>query len=77
MSVRISPFLYHLISRNRLHVQAITNLFKRNSVFVSTVAVTAFGFSIVFEKATTAFWDNHNRGKQWKDIRHKYVEAEE
>ncbi|AFR99064.1 ubiquinol-cytochrome c reductase subunit 9 [Cryptococcus neoformans] len=49
--------------------------FRRNSVFVATTFITAFTFSMGFDLATTAFWDSHNRGKQWKDIRHKYLEA--
>ncbi|KAL1410374.1 Cytochrome b-c1 complex subunit 9, mitochondrial [Vanrija albida] len=52
-------------------------LFRRNSVFVPTIFLAAFGFSIGFDLATSAFWDKHNAGKQWKDIRHKYVEAAE
>ncbi|THG93215.1 hypothetical protein EW145_g8436 [Phellinidium pouzarii] len=51
--------------------------FKRNSVYVSTIFAGAFGFGIGFDLATTAFWDRWNQGKQWKDIRSKYVEQEE
>ncbi|WVQ73719.1 hypothetical protein IAR50_003299 [Cryptococcus sp. DSM 104548] len=49
--------------------------FRRNSVFVASTFVAAFTFSIGFDLATTAYWDNHNRGKQWHDIRHKYIQA--
>ncbi|KAL0949552.1 hypothetical protein HGRIS_009600 [Hohenbuehelia grisea] len=49
---------------------------KRNSVFVSTIFVGAFAFGIGFDMGVTAFYDRWNQGKQWKDIRHKYVEAE-
>ncbi|KAG8719552.1 hypothetical protein FRC08_002550 [Ceratobasidium sp. 394] len=49
---------------------------RRNSVYVSTIFASAFAFSIGFDLATTAFWDNRNKGKQWKDIRSKYVEQE-
>ncbi|WVQ83614.1 hypothetical protein IAT38_005755 [Cryptococcus sp. DSM 104549] len=49
--------------------------FKRNSTYVATIFLGAFTFSIGYDLATTAFWDNHNRGKQWADIRHKYVTA--
>ncbi|KDQ17466.1 hypothetical protein BOTBODRAFT_53074 [Botryobasidium botryosum FD-172 SS1] len=47
---------------------------RRNSVFVSSIFASAFAFSIGFDVATTSFWDSWNKGKQWKDIRHKYVE---
>ncbi|KAG8929958.1 hypothetical protein FRC03_001262 [Tulasnella sp. 419] len=52
-------------------------VFKRNSVFVPTVFLAAFGFGISFDLATTAVWDWNNKGKQWKDIRHKYIEADD
>ncbi|OSC98724.1 ubiquinol-cytochrome C reductase UQCRX/QCR9-like protein [Trametes coccinea BRFM310] len=47
---------------------------KRNSVFVPTIFVGAFAFSIGFDVGITKFWDTWNKGKQWKDIRDKYVE---
>lgn len=49
-------------------------IFRRNTVFLTTVFVGAFGFEIAFDKTITKLWDAHNRGRQWKDIRHKYVE---
>ncbi|KID77291.1 E3 ubiquitin-protein ligase ubr11, partial [Metarhizium brunneum ARSEF 3297] len=27
-----------------------------------------------FNNGVNKWWDNHNRGRQWKDIRSKYVE---
>ncbi|OBZ76270.1 Cytochrome b-c1 complex subunit 9 [Grifola frondosa] len=47
---------------------------KRNSVFVPTIFAGAFAFGVGFDVAITAFWDNWNKGKQWKDIREKYVQ---
>ncbi|KAJ7228896.1 cytochrome b-c1 complex subunit 9 [Mycena pura] len=52
-------------------------VFRRNSVFVTTVFAGAFAFGIGFDTAVTTFYDRWNRGKQWKDIRHKYAESEE
>ncbi|KAF9449885.1 putative QCR9-ubiquinol--cytochrome-c reductase subunit 9 [Macrolepiota fuliginosa MF-IS2] len=53
-------------------------LFKRNSVFVGTIFAGAFLFGVGFDTATTTFWERWNKGKLWKDIRHKYVtDAEE
>ncbi|KAL5530596.1 QCR9 [Sanghuangporus sanghuang] len=55
-------------------------LFKRNSVFVSSVFVGAFAFSIGFDVGINAFWDRWNQGdiqKQWKDVKHIYVKNEE
>ncbi|KAN0064888.1 Cytochrome b-c1 complex subunit 9, mitochondrial [Thecaphora frezii] len=48
-------------------------VFKRNSVFVGTVFFGAFAFGIGYDVATQKWWDAHNHGKQWKDIRHKYL----
>ncbi|KAI0751480.1 ubiquinol-cytochrome C reductase UQCRX/QCR9-like protein [Daedaleopsis nitida] len=49
-------------------------LVKRNSVFVPTIFAGAFAFSIGFDLGVTKFWDTRNKGKQWHDIRQKYVE---
>ncbi|TDL29258.1 ubiquinol-cytochrome C reductase [Rickenella mellea] len=48
-------------------------VFKRNSVFVSTVFAGAFAFGVGFDIGITKFWDTWNKGKQWKDIRDKYA----
>ncbi|CAD6586144.1 MAG: hypothetical protein CYPHOPRED_003428 [Cyphobasidiales sp. Tagirdzhanova-0007] len=50
------------------------NLFKRNSVYVSTIFVGAFAFGIGFDTAMTKVWEYRNQGKLWKDIRGKYIE---
>jgi len=42
-------------------------------VFVSTIFVGAFAFGVGFDVGITAFWDRWNKGKQWKDIRDRYV----
>ncbi|KAI0269196.1 ubiquinol-cytochrome C reductase UQCRX/QCR9-like protein, partial [Gloeopeniophorella convolvens] len=49
-------------------------LVKRNSVYVTSIFVGAFAFGVGFDIGVTKFWDSWNRGKQWKDIRAKYVE---
>ncbi|KAL1676483.1 ubiquinol-cytochrome C reductase [Schizophyllum commune] len=50
--------------------------FKRNSVFASTVFAGAFFFGVGFDSLVQSTYDKWNAGKQWKDIRHKYVEEE-
>ncbi|KAF9490555.1 ubiquinol-cytochrome C reductase [Pleurotus eryngii] len=50
--------------------------FRRNSVYVSTIFAGAFAFGIGFDVAVTSFYDRWNAGKQWQDIRYKYVEEE-
>nr|CDI56676.1 probable QCR9-ubiquinol--cytochrome-c reductase subunit 9 [Melanopsichium pennsylvanicum 4] len=44
---------------------------------VGSIFFGAFAFGIGFDLATTAWWDAHNKGKQWKDIRGKYLEDSE
>ncbi|KAF8303104.1 ubiquinol-cytochrome C reductase UQCRX/QCR9-like protein [Clavulina sp. PMI_390] len=48
---------------------------KRNSVYVASIFAGAFTFGIGFDVGVTSFWDSWNKGKQWKDIRDKYIEA--
>ncbi|KAF8470201.1 cytochrome b-c1 complex subunit 9 [Kalaharituber pfeilii] len=58
--------------------QTIYNTFiRRNYVFVGTIFASAFLFEIGFDRATDKLWDNMNKGRQWKDIRHRYVQDEE
>ncbi|CAO3650528.1 unnamed protein product [Cunninghamella blakesleeana] len=47
-------------------------IFKRNSVFVTSVFVSAIAFEVVYDSASDKIWDNLNKGKQWKDIKDKY-----
>jgi len=52
-------------------------LFRRNSVYVSSIFIGAFGFTMAFDSGLNAFYDRWNKGKQWKDIRDKYAPSEE
>ncbi|GAB1526004.1 ubiquinol-cytochrome C reductase UQCRX/QCR9-like protein [Rhizoctonia solani] len=49
---------------------------RRNSVFATTIFASAFAFSIGFDQAINAYWENRNKGKLWKDIRSRYVEQD-
>ncbi|KAK9383958.1 ubiquinol-cytochrome C reductase [Kockiozyma suomiensis] len=51
--------------------------FRRNSIFVGTVLFGAFAFEIGFDSTIDKFWDARNSGKQWKDIKYKYVEKDD
>lgn len=46
----------------RLQQQIYNLLFRRNSVFVPTIFIGAFAFSIGFDQITSEFWDRHNKG---------------
>lgn len=51
------------------------SIFRRNSVFVGAIFFTAFFADMGFNKAVDSYFDSVNAGKQWKDIKHKYVQA--
>lgn len=45
---------------------------------LGAVFAGGFAFEIIYNQGMNKLWDNINRGRQWKDIRSKYVgEAEE
>lgn len=44
-------------------------IFKRNSVYVATVLASAFAFQGFFDVGVTRWYENHNKGKLWKDIK--------
>ncbi|KAL2217632.1 cytochrome b-c1 complex subunit 9 [Thermoascus aurantiacus ATCC 26904] len=48
--------------------------FRKNAAFLATVFTGAFFFEIAFDNITNQIWDNMNKGRQWKDIRHKYIQ---
>ncbi|CAG8956764.1 hypothetical protein HYFRA_00011153 [Hymenoscyphus fraxineus] len=50
-------------------------LFRRNFVFLGVVFGGAFAFEMGFDNTMDSIWDKFNKGRQWKDIRSKYVEA--
>jgi len=61
---------------------ALSNLFynsivKRNSVFVSAIFAGAFVFGVGFDVGVQSFWDNWNKGRQWKDIRANYIQDDD
>ncbi|ODV78411.1 ubiquinol-cytochrome C reductase, partial [Suhomyces tanzawaensis NRRL Y-17324] len=48
---------------------------KRNSVYVATIFGGAFAFQGFFDYAVTSWYENHNKGKLWKDVKLKFVEG--
>ncbi|KAL1884287.1 hypothetical protein VTK73DRAFT_3271 [Phialemonium thermophilum] len=51
--------------------------FRRNWAMLGTVFVSAFAFQLGYDSTMNKIWDNINRGRQWKDIRSKYVQGGE
>ncbi|KAI0512465.1 cytochrome b-c1 complex subunit 9 [Xylaria bambusicola] len=51
-------------------------LFRRNYQMLGVVFAGAFVFEMAYDTGMNKIWDNMNRGRQWKDIRHRYVDEE-
>ncbi|KAI0068975.1 hypothetical protein BV25DRAFT_1986524 [Artomyces pyxidatus] len=54
----------------------LINFLSSTGIYVTTIFAGAFTFGIGFDAGVTKFWDTWNKGKQWKDIRGKYVESD-
>ncbi|KAK3354966.1 ubiquinol-cytochrome C reductase [Neurospora tetraspora] len=52
-------------------------IFRNNTAFIGAVFVGAFAFELAYDNGMDKVWDKINKGRQWKDIRHKYVQDEE
>ncbi|KAH9909356.1 ubiquinol-cytochrome C reductase [Xylariomycetidae sp. FL2044] len=50
--------------------------FRRNYQMLGIVFTSAFAFEMLFDSSMNKLWDRVNRGRQWKDIRSRYVEEE-
>ncbi|KZL76026.1 ubiquinol-cytochrome C reductase [Colletotrichum tofieldiae] len=71
-----TPNDHRLADRNEAPLPLYeTALFKNNFSMLGFVFATGFAFELGFNGAMNKYWDHLNRGRQWKDIRHKYVEA--
>ncbi|XP_060699668.1 cytochrome b-c1 complex subunit 9 [Hemiscyllium ocellatum] len=57
--------------------QIYNTMFKRTSVFAFTIVVGAVFFERVFDQAGDALFEQLNRGKLWKHIKHNYEKREE
>ncbi|KAI0879466.1 cytochrome b-c1 complex subunit 9 [Hypoxylon argillaceum] len=51
-------------------------LFRRNYQMLGAVFVSAFAFEMAYDSGMNRVWDSINKGRQWKDIRSRYVEEE-
>ncbi|KAH6604734.1 hypothetical protein Trco_006441 [Trichoderma cornu-damae] len=54
-----------------------STLFRKNYTMLAAVFGAGFAWEIGFNSTMNKIWDNHNHGRQWKDIRHKYIEGGE
>ncbi|KAK4204050.1 cytochrome b-c1 complex subunit 9 [Triangularia verruculosa] len=59
-------------------MSAIYNaIFRNNYTMLGAVFAGAFAFNMGYDTTMNKVWDHLNRGRQWKDIRHKYAESED
>jgi len=50
---------------------------KKTSTMVFAVCVSALVFERAFDAGADYIWETNNKGKLWKDIKHKYEVEEE
>ncbi|RAO68044.1 uncharacterized protein BHQ10_004056 [Talaromyces amestolkiae] len=60
-----------------IYQQVTPTLFQRNAVYLTSIFAGAFAFEVAFDTASNKIWDTMNRGRQWKDIRHQYIQKAE
>ncbi|PHH63818.1 hypothetical protein CDD81_5475 [Ophiocordyceps australis] len=53
--------------------QVYSIFFKYNYSMLAATFAAGFAFEIGFNSSMNKLWDNYNRGRQWKDIRSRYV----
>ncbi|KAJ5125993.1 UQCRX like ubiquinol-cytochrome C reductase family protein [Penicillium atrosanguineum] len=54
-----------------------TTLFRRNAVYLTAIFAGAFAFELSFDTGSNKIWDSWNAGRQWKDIKPRYLVAAE
>ncbi|KAF2876771.1 ubiquinol-cytochrome C reductase [Massariosphaeria phaeospora] len=47
---------------------------RSNTSMLATVFVSAFGLQLAFETGSDRLWNRLNKGRQWKDIKARYLE---
>ncbi|KAK6006861.1 hypothetical protein QM012_005869 [Aureobasidium pullulans] len=59
-------------------LQSVYNtIFRKNYVFLSVVFTSAFAMEIAFDNASNSVWNSINKGRQWKDLKQKYMENDD
>ncbi|KAF2012385.1 ubiquinol-cytochrome C reductase [Aaosphaeria arxii CBS 175.79] len=47
---------------------------RRNTTMLGTVFFSAFALQLAFDTGSDKIWDSVNKGRQWKDIKQRYME---
>ncbi|KAJ5093244.1 UQCRX/QCR9 like ubiquinol-cytochrome C reductase family protein [Penicillium angulare] len=53
------------------------SLFRKNAVYLTAIFASAFAFELSFDTASNKVWDSWNAGRQWKDIKPRYLVKDE
>ncbi|KAJ1973300.1 qcr9 subunit 9 of the ubiquinol cytochrome-c reductase complex [Dimargaris verticillata] len=61
-------------SLNRFNRVVYNTIFKRNSVFVTTVLFSAFAFQLSFDRVVDGWYHQRNKGKHFEDIIGKFAQ---
>ncbi|XP_051960089.1 uncharacterized protein LOC127627658 isoform X2 [Xyrauchen texanus] len=79
IDIRMSrPFFRKTPSTSMALAKSVYNLlFRRTSTFAISIMVGAVFFERMFDQGGDAIFENINRGKLWKHIKHNYEEKEE
>ncbi|CAG7916194.1 unnamed protein product [Penicillium olsonii] len=56
---------------------AFRTFIRKNTVLLTTAFAGAFAFELAFDIGSNKIWDSWNQGRQWKDIKHRYMVKEE
>ncbi|KAJ9614182.1 qcr9 subunit 9 of the ubiquinol cytochrome-c reductase complex [Cladophialophora chaetospira] len=62
---------------SRISNGLFNGLVRKNATYLTVIFLGAFAFELGFEGATNSLWDGWNRGRQWKDIKHRYMHENE
>ncbi|KAJ6171344.1 hypothetical protein N7470_000411 [Penicillium chermesinum] len=54
-----------------------STIIRKNAIFMTSIFAGAFAFEIAFDTTSNKIWDHWNAGRQWKDIKPRYMVKEE
>ncbi|KAF2457443.1 ubiquinol-cytochrome c reductase complex 7.3 kda protein-like protein [Lineolata rhizophorae] len=52
-------------------------LVRTNTRYLAVIFGSAFAIQLSFDKGSDKLWDTLNSGRQWKDIKYRYMEKDE
>uniref|UniRef100_A0A1B0GBS7 Complex III subunit 9 n=2 Tax=Glossina TaxID=7393 RepID=A0A1B0GBS7_GLOMM len=69
----VYQYLWRKVSKLLAKMKVLYNsLFKRTSTYAIGIMFSAFFFERTFDVLSETIFESANKGKLWKDIKHKY-----